>query len=111
MDISLRVYADAFQRKGSPLQNVVMTIDGTKQLFSSPGHGLQNACYCGHAHSHCLGYQFIELPTGGLTCRYSKVFIIFLVFRILLVFQLYNIAYTRTSTSVDTLVLILGKSP
>jgi hypothetical protein len=29
-----------------------------------PGHGLQNAAYCGHHHSHCLGYQFVELPTG-----------------------------------------------
>ena len=30
---SLEIYAAAFQRKGSPLRNVVMTIDGTKHCF------------------------------------------------------------------------------
>jgi len=60
----LEVYAEAFQRKGCPLQDVVFTIDGTKQIICRPGHGLQNSAYCGHHHQHCLGYQFIELPTG-----------------------------------------------
>ena len=32
--------------------------------YFRPGHGLQNSAYCGHHHQHCLGYQFIELPTG-----------------------------------------------
>jgi len=63
-DLSLEVYAEAFQRKGCPLQDVVFTIDGTKQIICRPGHGLQNSAYCGHHHQHCLGYQFIELPTG-----------------------------------------------
>jgi len=60
----LEIYAEAFQLKGCPLADVVFTIDGTKQIFCRPGHGLQNAAYCGHHHQHCLGYQFIELPTG-----------------------------------------------
>ena len=32
--------------------------------FTRPGHGLQQAAYCGHHHQHCLSYQFIEMPTG-----------------------------------------------
>jgi len=60
----LDIFANAFQRKGCPLPNTVCTIDGTKNCISRPGHGLQVAAYCGHHHSHCLGYQFVELPVG-----------------------------------------------
>jgi len=60
----IQEYAAAYEEKGCPLKNCVLSIDGTKHCFSRPGHGFQAACYCGHWHEHCLGYQFIQLPNG-----------------------------------------------
>jgi len=64
----MQEYAAAYERMGCPLRNTVLSIDGTKHCFSRPGHGLQEACYCGHWHEHCLGYQFLQLPNGHNLC-------------------------------------------
>ena len=32
--------------------------------YFRPGHGYQNAAFDGHHRTHCLGFQFLELPIG-----------------------------------------------
>ena len=68
----LQIYADAIQRKGSPLPNCFGFIDGTVRPICRPQEN-QGIVYNGHKRVHGLKYQSVALPCGMIANMYGPV--------------------------------------
>ncbi|PFX24965.1 Protein PRY1 [Stylophora pistillata] len=68
----LQRYADAIQRKGSPLPNCFGFIDGTVRPICRPQEN-QGIVYNGHKRVHGLKYQSVALPCGIIANMYGPV--------------------------------------
>ena len=57
----LQSYADSITRKGAPLNNCFVFVDGTVRPISRQGHA-QRVVYNGHKKVHSLNFQSLALP-------------------------------------------------
>jgi hypothetical protein len=64
MSLRAEYYARCFFEKGSPLPNVVCSIDGTAIEVARPKGCSQRATYNGHKRRNCIKFQAISAPDG-----------------------------------------------